>query len=202
MPFVAIPGCMKVELLWTFDGTKSLANVLHVGKDPLATSPYTLANLQTVADAVHASVVLNWLPQITTHMRLVGVRATDLSTVSGPQANATGAAADGTDTSNALPSSVAIVVTLRTVVRSRSGRGRIYLAGMSTAAIQTNGHFTAGAIAAATSFIATLRVDINTALPGDQLAVASRAHGNYQLVTLSEVRSPLARSQDRREEDH
>lgn len=201
MAFVAIPGAVKVEVLQTWDAIKPVVNVLHFGRNPHSAAPWTFAALQSLADAVFASWNTNWGSIVSHHMVTDGVRATDLTTATGFQATSTGAPVTGSDATESLPSSTACVVTLRTAIRSRSGRGRIFLAGMTTGALDNAGKFTAAFEATADNLVTHLVSDAGiTAIAA--LSVASKKLADYNIVTAHLVRSGIVRSQRRREEDH
>ena len=75
----------------------------------------------------------------------------------------------GTSTSNALPADVAIVVSLRSPVANRTGRGRFYLPQPTTNAITVSPRYSSGAPTTAASWIAGCRYSTSSTSRGQTL---------------------------------
>lgn len=92
---------------------------------------YTLAEQQVMVDLVMDEFENLADEYLSLSWELKNVVGYDVRSISGPVLNTLRAPHPGTRTGTAAPLNVAGVITLRTAVRGKSGRGRMYLAGWS-----------------------------------------------------------------------
>lgn len=177
MAFTAFPGTCQVELTMTWAGQR-VQNVLHYHK--LVT--FDATTLTGIANAAVTKWNTYIKPRVNVTCSLVEVKATDISTQTGPVAYATtGLPIIGTVAGASLPNNATVAVTKRTAKRGRSYRGRIYHPGLSISDVTGNvvspGVVTA-LIAAWTNFLI-----LNDGATNANLVVASRFQSGVQLVT-------------------
>jgi hypothetical protein len=134
MAFVPVPQAVQAELVFRQDN-QIMQNVLHYE----STSAWTPADMQELG-----SLLVGWWssdlrPQQVTVMSLVNIKLTDLSTAIAPVINyAVGLPLAGSRAEAAMPNSVTLCITKRTLFRGRSYRGRIYHCGMSELQVTDN----------------------------------------------------------------
>lgn len=121
MPFVAIAGVAKLEVLFHDQGFDGV-NVLHVGGLD-TTDAGAIADLAMNAAAAYQSTILG---QKTSAFVLDAMRATSLDTVDGPQATSVANESGGRATATPMTPERCMVVQLRTALRGPSHRGRVY----------------------------------------------------------------------------
>lgn len=106
----------------------------------------------------------------------------------------------GTNGNATLPLSVAMVISLRTSVAGRSGRGRIYIPHIAVNIMSgTTGNFVTANVTLAMNSLVDLATRINTADPALSIAVLSTVHGVSRDVIQVVVNS-LPDTQRRRDE--
>jgi hypothetical protein len=208
---LVIPQCLEVRLKWTLPNDRLATNVLHAFLDTGATIPTGLAD--TLFAGISTSGAFTALAVYLSDATLfTSIDVKDLRVAGGTISESTGVAVAGTDTTNALPEEVALAVTLRTAFSGRAFRGRTYLAGFGTAAIDATGHAVTGLVTAAQGFMQDVSDQMFAA--GTALVVAQRGHAAYtspftgntvpaenagvQFVTSISVRDNLFDSQRRR----
>jgi hypothetical protein len=134
MAFVPGTNVAQVNYMFTLHG-QNVQNVLtfrHAG--PID---------QTAIDALGARLVANWdvevAAQLSSDITLTGLRIYDLTTETAPVYEySTGLPTSGGLSAAAMPGSVAFCLSLRTANRGRSGRGRIYVAGLTELGVTGN----------------------------------------------------------------
>jgi len=136
MAFIPVVNTMAATLIHEFLSQR-MTNTIYVKQD----NPITPTDLQDVASSLVTLWIQNVMPRLSNHTRLVGVSVRDLSAQNGLVFDYTGQPLPtfGGAAGPPSPSSVAIVVSLRTNRAGRSFRGRLYLAGFSET--QTDGNF-------------------------------------------------------------
>lgn len=171
-----IPNTVEVVLNWELPNGKVVHNVLHgrVAGGFSATAG--------VAEAIRAAITsggdwTGYAAQLNDGVSLLGVSLRDLRAANMPLVDSTGVAAAGTATGDALPSEVALVVTLRTAFAGRGFRGRVYLPGFDTASLDPDGTATAGAISAARTFVQHVQSALTAS--GITLGIAQPARQAY-----------------------
>lgn len=125
MPFIPTPNMVRVSVEYVISGLPA-ANVLHM--------QHALGALdQAEVDAMALEVATAWqaevMPLITNNVTLAQVIVTDVSSQTGPQGEAVAGGVGGS-ASAPLPPNIATCVSIRTALRSRSGRGRSYIPGV------------------------------------------------------------------------
>jgi hypothetical protein len=164
-----ITGAMRVTLNWTDDLGGTAANVIHVDDGG--------HNTTTVFNSLAAHVVQDLWSYTSNHLRVTSVAITPLDGHSATNTFGTGSVTGwtGSTTGDPIPQ-MASIVSIRTALRGRSHRGRIFLPGVSEAQ-QSNGTLNSSGIAswqaAWTTFLAALTSD------GNPMALAS-----YKLASL------------------
>jgi hypothetical protein len=136
MVFIPVINTMAATLIHEFLNQR-YTNTIYVRQD----NPVTPADLGDIADSLVNLWIQNVMPRLSNQARLVGVSVRDLSAQNGIIFDYTGAPlpASGGTAGTPLPSSVAVVVSLRTGRAGRSFRGRLYLGGFSET--QSDGNF-------------------------------------------------------------
>lgn len=206
---LVIPNAAMLKLRWANTGNQWL-NVLGVVGNP------TLPPIDaTVAEAIFAAIkastfmpaFLGCLAQSTIFQ---GISLRDISVANRFEFQSTGASTFGTSTTDALPLSVASVVTLRTALAGKSFRGRVYLSGFAELCNDATGRADTQSQVSSVDFINA----VNTALQAHamRLAVLSRPFaaktipqkiipsrgGGVQAMTAAESRNNKWESQRRR----
>lgn len=178
MPFHPIANCAKVEILMHHTITlQPVVNVLHCA----ATSAPTQAEVQAYADAVDHAVgsTLNvWGSQV----HYDGTRVTDQNTATGPQALTTTSAGQGTGGNNTA-AGVCCLVKLATTLRSRSGRGRIFIGPCPQSDLINDGtQWDPSYLGVIGTFMGNLAADLAAATPASELVVGSKKLGTAHPV--------------------
>jgi len=134
MPFIPVPDCVQVELVYLFD-TQRVQNVLHYNPN----GAYDPDEMIELGEALVSWFDTEMQPNLANTISLISVKVTDLATATAPAVEVTsGLPLTGTLSSPALPNNVSCVITKRTVFRGRSFRGRIYMAGITEADVTAN----------------------------------------------------------------
>jgi len=165
------------RLLQSFSGQGAI-NVLH------GIAPAGLAVNQALANTLGAAIKTAWTSNIgplssgTCQLIRVGVR--DMRTPNQTEYLDTGAPVSGTSVSEALPSQVALCITLRTALAGKSFRGRVYLGGFAETENIANGLASTATANASIAFLTA----VQNAMDASSLnfAVASRPAERY-LIT-------------------
>lgn len=198
MAFIPTPGGVRVVLTHQM-GLLSWNNILHTETSP----GIDAEGLQFIANQFYDAWALSIVPQLATAVSLVSATAYSLDSVSAPiGVYVPGTIIVGEVSGDPLPPQAAVVVTLRTANRGRSGRGRIYLSGFSEA--DSIGAQVAVARVSAietgiTAFRAALAAQlIPLSVLSQFTGNAPRAAGLLQTVTAHDVRNGTFGSQRRR----
>jgi len=163
----------EMKLVWDFGGRVRL-NVLHF--TGTSSRPVNQANTDSANTAIRSLFSSSGLAVMTApSYGFRGVTARDISSPTNPEfigSPSTNIPGDGT--TDALPSQIAMVVSLKTDKRGRNYRGRVYIPGVEELQSDTNGLASAGYQTAVTAFMDGVR----TYLAGVNwpLAVVSRAY--------------------------
>jgi hypothetical protein len=168
-----VPRGVEVKITWSAGGTAQALNILHFDNTTSATMTQAVAN--TIGTAVRNAMGTSALAgQLHTSITLSKVEVRSMTANSDPWYVSTGAAVPGTGTGKPLPAANALVVTLNTLFRGRSYKGRVYLWGFAELANDTAGGATAAAQAAAIKFIDDIKTSVGGGTPALNLAVLSR----------------------------
>lgn len=125
MAIKPVPGTARISWLLRLHGSQ-VVNTLHVTGPDLQTGE----GLTTLAQAARDAYVANVLPTLSSQLVLEGVNALDLNSALGPSVSLPAGLVAGGIGQPSHPSNVAFCITLQTTARGRSGRGRMYLAGI------------------------------------------------------------------------
>jgi hypothetical protein len=170
MPQLVVPGAMQVRLIWSLPGGTVGMNVLGAIKQA-AIPGQALAN--TLGASIKASVASSgWAPHISEQIALQTVGVRDLSTANQLEYLDTSPPAPGTAVDDPLPGEVALVITLRTAKAGQSGRGRVYLLGLTEVANLSSGQADPAIAVFGVNFIQSIISDFQAA--GLRMAVISR----------------------------
>lgn len=150
MAFVPTPNCVRIVISFAF-GEQDFSNVFHATK-----SNFVEADMAALAEDIDAAVDASHMPNISNTISYVKTTVYDIRTADGPLVvdatnSGLGAAADTT-----VPINNALVITLRTNTRGRTGRGRVYVTGFGDAEL-TNNSFSVNAQDAAVDYIMAVR---------------------------------------------
>lgn len=177
MPFIPVPNVVQLEMIYNWDG-QTVENVLHyLGS--------VTADLSAMTELCGSHIT--WWnstlrPLVASNMQLVNVRATDLTTITGPVVNeSSGLPTAGTNASPSLPNNVALVLTKRTAQRGRSQRGRIYQGGLTENGVTANAVFPTYASDFVDAYEDRLTLDLP--LADWQMVVVSRYSGGFPRET-------------------
>lgn len=178
---MTLPNAVEIDILWNIVPTKQVKNILHgsVGGG--------FSNSVATAQAVYASIIASaawtaYKPFINSACSLAGVGIRDIRTVNNPLLLSTGAATPGTGAALALPAGMAACIKLSTAAAGRSGRGRVYLCGFdSTALNAATGNFSAAFQTAAQNFVAQLATSLSAS--GITLSVANPVRQEFLGIT-------------------
>lgn len=173
---VVIPQAAQITLNWSLTDGKTAHNVLY--------GSYTGGFAGTVAQAdgifTGLSTGASWTAMalhLAPGTSFTGVSIRNVNVANQALISSTGAAKPGTSTGTALPSEVAIVVTLRTALTGRANRGRIYIPGWATTALGANDVIAAAAVTALQNWANTIGSVFNT--NGYTLSLGHPARGAY-----------------------
>jgi hypothetical protein len=185
-PLPVITNVYRVAMVWTGPGGQRATNVIHIRK--------ASSNASAVATAVDANVTANMWQQVVNSASVTRLDVTPLDG-SGATASLAVSGAKWTGTAGAVDAipAFAEVVTLRTSLRGRSYRGRVYIPFIGESA-QANGSMTGTAAAqtAWTNFIVAM------AAAAQSVVVASYLHATAQDVT-SAIIQTIGGTQRRRQ---
>lgn len=159
-----LTGSAFLKLYWSTNAQLAM-NVLGVVVTGNPTFDQALAN--TLGTAVKTAYTTNLATSQAPTASLVRVGIRDYRTANRPEFRDANAAVSGSAAGDALPSQVALCISLRTASTGKSGRGRVYLPGWSEAFNVANGIASAGIATAAVTFIQA----IDTALKSNGMAL-------------------------------
>lgn len=125
MPFIPLANAVRVAVNYTCLGLE-MANVLYMSH---AAGALTVAEAETIAADINTAWAANVMTQVVDDLVMASVVVTDASSATGVQATQVATQA-GTSTVAPCPPNIALCVTVRSTLRSRNGRGRIYLPGI------------------------------------------------------------------------
>jgi hypothetical protein len=142
-----IPNCCMVRLNWNLTDGKVAHNVLY------GSYTGTPALTNAIAQTLFAALLVpsEWATLaafLASTASLASVTLLDVRSIVATEFQSTGAAMPGTSVGTALPDEVAAVMTWRTAVRGRSGRGRSFCPGWASNAGGAGGVMAAAAVTA------------------------------------------------------
>lgn len=157
---LVIRDCIEVKLHWS-DSLGTFANVLHGNLTAVGPINPALAETLFSAFKAHAATVA-WLADLATTVSFTGVSIKDLRAAHNPEFPSGGGPAFGTAVGPATSIGSALVVTLRTAQSGREFRGRVYLAGLTQAALASARQWDGLVGSRATAFIEGIRSVMST----------------------------------------
>lgn len=198
MAFIPTPGGVRVVLTHQM-GLLSWNNILHTETSPGASAE----DLEFIAEQFYTAWGDTILPGLANAVTLASASAYSLDSASAPIGTyVPEVPVVGGIAGDPLPPQAAVVVTLRTANRGRSGRGRIYISGFSegdSTGSQINVPRAATIQTGMTAFRAALAAQlIPLSVLSQYTAGAPRAAGLLQTVTAHDVRNNTFGSQRRR----
>jgi len=165
-----------MRFLWTLANGRNATNVIHAIAADSTVPSLALAN--SLFDGIGALAELTtYLGFLSSDTTLAHVDLRDLRSAHLGLYQSEGTPVAGTSGDDALPEEVAFVISLRSDHTGPSNRGRIYLTGIASNALDGAGHASDAFVAAALAFVQAMNgVLIANALT---LAVAHRGHASY-----------------------
>lgn len=198
MTFIPTPHCARAVVGFSINSTYDFGNVLHFTK-----TNFVEADMLALAAAIDGEMN-HLLPQLSSSCTYLDTTVYDIRTVGGGLVVDNSSTANGSIVDQPMAPQVAMVLTLRTATRGRSGRGRVYIGGWPENNFESLA-FSAAAIAAAGAWAAALEAAINAAgwvwvirsIQQDGVALNPAA---TRPVTSYEVRNNKAATQRRRQD--
>jgi hypothetical protein len=176
-PYIPVDKVVEVRMQYSEPGGVA-ENVLNF-RFTTAITGTILSNLATV---LHSWFTTTLAPQKSVQVSLTRMILTDLSTATGPQlVYTTGLPESGTAGFDVMPGNVTLAVSLRSSLRGRSQRGRIYWIGMVDENVigdRVTTGFQAALLAAHQVLISVVFTDICATL-----VVVSRCHAHAWRTT-------------------
>lgn len=127
---VVIPFATQIAINWSVPGGKIGHNILY-GRSAGVPAP-SVSTAQAIFSALTSGGLWTALAShIANTASLTGVTLTSVHTAGLPSFTSTGSSVPGSNAALALPSEVAVCVTLRSNGRGPQNRGRMYLTGMA-----------------------------------------------------------------------
>lgn len=172
MPFTAIAGVCKAEVLFHNEGFNGV-NVLWVGGFDTTDSD----QIAQVASFMASRYQENILPQKTGAFVLDAIRLTSWDTATGPQSTSVSNEAGGRAAATPMAPERSCIIQLRTALRGRSHRGRIYDAGYADDQADGRGRLSAASMTQVAQLWLDFRSDMAVDVPGWSLMVVSHTLG-------------------------
>jgi len=130
MAFQPVPNTVSAEIVFSQDAVV-MENVFHFTRSSTPSS----GQIQTLAEIIDAWVESDWKPLIATGVDYTRTVVTGLSNINDFQASVSTNAGAGEGGAVVLPANVSKAITLRSGLTGRNARGRLYLVGLSTSAV-------------------------------------------------------------------
>jgi len=177
-----IPGGAQLRVIFTTPLGGIMVNVLGARVSGALFGQALANTLDAAIKSAFASSGMGAIVHPGVSLAAVGVK--DLRTASQTEFLGTGAAVPGTGTGDALPRSVAYVVTLRTNQAGPRYRGRVYLGGFTEAVNDPDATASSGVAVAATGFVQAISAAMDS--NGLKLGVISRPAEPYTVTKVTE----------------
>lgn len=146
MTFIPTPNTARAVVRFGI-GAEEWSNVFHFTKNG-----FTEADMQSLADDIDDYVGNYWLASMSNGCGYIATDVYDIRTSTGPIVSANAESGPGTVSDEEESIGLAVVVTLRTATRGRTGRGRKYVAGFGAGNI-TDGSWTESTATDAKAFV-------------------------------------------------
>lgn len=201
--FHPAPQCARWRVRYTMTG---LRIDMTGGAHSLSLAPFNQGDVSALCNAIHTRWIADLNTAIAAAATLEEVQVTALDAADSPQATIEDGVTVGGSAVNPLPPSVAVVASIKTDSRSRSGHGRIYFSPLTTDYVDVDGTPKATIVTAIQGGFDNFKNHVNSdGLARWELAVISyfstgarRANG-IPLPWISIGVDKAFRSQDRRE---
>lgn len=150
-----IPNGVQFHIVWNLADGKQARQILgmSVGGSFNATAALAEQARAAITSGANWTAYATYIP---TGVSLQAVQLRDLRTADMPLVPSTGAATPGTSASPAMPSEVALCLTLRTAKVGPGNRGRAYFCGFATNAIAAGDVAAAGLMTALNNWAGTI----------------------------------------------
>lgn len=196
MAFVPTPNGALLTIVWG-NGEQEWTNNLWFRKED-----FTETDMRELVEEPGAAASGAYLNELNANWQLKYSRCYDMRVADGLVVQSVHAPKVGTGTGDPLPLSLAVVVTLRTVRRGRSGRGRLYMTGYQEPGM-TDGRWLPALVTDISNFLGT--INTNAIAGGWTWCVRSAQQNGFILpagflgpVTYTEVRSSIPGLQRKR----
>lgn len=156
MAFIPTEHCARVVVTYA-KGTEEWSNVYHATK-----TDFVRADMEALAAAVDAIFTSTVLDTFSSDVRYQVTTVYDIRTLTGEIVFDNSHTGPGTASFDVVPINTAVVVTLRTATRGRTGRGRSYIAGYSEGGIE-DGEWNATTLAQALNLVLDIKAAIESA---------------------------------------
>lgn len=178
---VFIDNCVAIRLFWKLANGKIAFNVLHASY--VATPPLTEAYVEALQTTIEGALNTSTWPtslDVETKLQAVGIRdmREDQPDVGLAEWVSSGGGVNGTGVGGGpLPFQLAFVVSLKTGFAGQANRGRVYLPGLHSSCMTTDGLIDDGDKNSAVNFIKGIRDSIDN--QGLTLCIAHPARQAY-----------------------
>jgi hypothetical protein len=171
-----IPSCAAITIGWQLPGGKAGHNVLTGRYTGTFSGSVAQANamLLALATGAPATALLSHL-SANTHLIFVNIR--DLNTANQPLISSTTPGVVGSAAGPPLPNEMALVITEHTALTGRANRGRMYIPGWSSAAVDVDNTAVAAAVTDLQAWANTVQNALNGS--GYQLVIGQPARAAY-----------------------
>lgn len=200
MAVLHVPNAWQIKVVFTT--TQDTFSNLY-GLDVGALEVLTQGATDDIAAAIATAFDDNLQAVFADTCSIDRVQVTDLRTIGAAQFEASIGHA-GSISGDRMPDQNAVVVTLRTALRTKAGRGRTYLAGFAEGSNSVDGTISAGAANAASNYIGDMISNLSGLSTTGDLGVISRKDpafgftGTIRPIVSWLVRSSVWSSQRRR----
>jgi hypothetical protein len=131
-PFIPVNNAARFELIYTVESQR-IENTLWIHRK---TTAWTAANLATMAGRLVTWWTASYAPRTFDGLQFEKIVATDFTSQTTPRIEyVSGLPLLGTDANDPCPNNVTVAISLRTALRGRSYRGRVYHCGMTVAMV-------------------------------------------------------------------
>lgn len=175
-PYIPVPNTAKVDLIFDTNGGVAM-NSFYFEKG----SALTEADLTAIATAAEDAWEADIAPGVAEAITLNRTVVTDLTTDSSGQVVNPGGIS-GSNSGGSLPDNVTIAVSLRSALRGRSFRGRVFHVGLPASDVDGDSISDAHAAEFVTAYQA-FKDDVEAAVSGITMVVVSLCHDNTWRTT-------------------
>lgn len=180
MPLPVIANTIRASVYGTCEGGVGMSNTFHIVKDNAASYANAMADCAaTIAQMYSAAgfggTNFGWAHYANSGSKINQIVQTPLDGTTPSRSDSV--AISGTGATDALPAQTALLITLRTAIRGRSFRGRVFWGGLDRGTMGPDGRFPAADVA----FVEAAWTAFNTALVAQTRSCALTV-ASYHLV--------------------